>query len=65
MIVLCTHHKGGVGKTELAIHIAGILRTQQPARTLLVDCDGQADAWTFHFGGAPAAEGQLKASMTP
>jgi chromosome partitioning protein len=53
MIVLCTHHKGGVGKTELAIHVAGILRKRAVGRTLLLDCDRQASAWWFHLGQSP------------
>lgn len=57
MIVLCTHHKGGVGKTELAVHVAGVLRTQGGVgRTLLIDCDSQASAWEFSFGEGPTAE---------
>jgi chromosome partitioning protein len=48
-VVLCTHHKGGVGKTELAVHVAGIFR-QQFGKTLLIDCDSQADSWKFYFG---------------
>lgn len=51
-IILCTHNNGGVGKTTLAIHIAGILTTQ-PGKTLLIDCDDQADSWQFYAGSVP------------
>jgi cellulose biosynthesis protein BcsQ len=55
--VLSTHHKGGVGKTELAIHVTGALvKGKKLARTLLVDCDGQASAWKFFFKEAPKDE---------
>src|SRR5690348_218238 len=54
MIVLCTHHKGGVGKTELAIHVSGVLRGQL-SRTLLMDCDSQRSSWQFYFGDSPSA----------
>jgi len=46
IIILCTHHKGGVGKTTLAVHLAGILQ-EEVGRTLLIDCDSQADSWFF------------------
>ncbi len=60
MIVLCTHHKGGVGKTELAIHVAGILQFDFQ-RTLLIDCDSQASAWKFYFNEAPTQENEPRA----
>lgn len=52
MIILCTHNNGGVGKTTLAVHVAGILMMRQQ-RTFLVDCDDQADFWRFHTGHFP------------
>ena len=51
-IILCTQHKGGAGKTTLAVHIAGILTTQLN-RILLIDCDTQRNAWFFYFGSKP------------
>jgi chromosome partitioning protein len=48
IIILCTQHKGGSGKTTLAVHLAGILTTQLN-RILLVDCDTQRNAWFFFF----------------
>jgi chromosome partitioning protein len=47
-IILCTYDKGGVGKTTLAVHIAGVLRMQQQGQTLLVDCDSRPDSWSFY-----------------
>jgi chromosome partitioning protein len=53
VIVLCTHHKGGAGKTELAIHVTGVLRQRGVERTLLIDCDSQSSAWEFHSRQPP------------
>ncbi|MCD8488239.1 MAG: ParA family protein [Desertifilum sp.] len=47
-IILCTQHKGGAGKTTLAVHMAGILTTQLN-RILLIDCDTQRNAWFFYL----------------
>lgn len=47
-IILCTQHKGGAGKTTLAVHLAGVLTTQIN-RILLIDCDTQRNAWFFYF----------------
>jgi len=52
LIILCTHNDGGVGKTTLAVHVAGILLSQLN-RTLLIDCDDQADFWQFYTGKTP------------
>jgi chromosome partitioning protein len=48
-IILCTHHKGGVGKTTLSVHIAGIL-SEKLGRTLLIDCDSQGNSHLFYLG---------------
>ncbi len=53
MIILCTHNDGGVGKTTLAVHSAGVLISQLD-RTLLIDCDDQADSWQFYTGREPS-----------
>lgn len=52
MIILCTHNDGGVGKTTLAVHIAGVLLNRQDS-TLLVDCDDQAHFWQFYIDRNP------------
>lgn len=53
MIILCTHNDGGVGKTTLAVHAAGVLISQLD-RTLLIDCDDQADFWQFYAARTPS-----------
>lgn len=55
MIILCTHNDGGVGKTTLAVHIAGVL-IDRLGSTLLIDCDDQADLWQFYVGNEPTRE---------
>lgn len=50
MKVLCTHNNGGVGKTTLAVHIAGLL-LEQGSDVLMIDCDEQADFWQFFARG--------------
>lgn len=52
-IILCHYDKGGVGKTTLAVHIAGVLRKEQLGQILLVDCDPRPDAWSFYKGRRP------------
>lgn len=60
MIILCTHNNGGVGKTTLAIHAAGALVKYQPtSKTLVVDCDDQADSFKFYVGQDPSRNKQL------
>jgi len=51
-IYLCAQHKGGVGKTTLAVHATGVLQAGYP-RTLLIDCDSQGDAFTFFSRAKP------------
>lgn len=50
MKILCTHNNGGVGKTTLAVHIAGLL-LEQGSDVLMLDCDDQADFWQFFSRG--------------
>lgn len=56
--VLVTNHKGGVGKTFLAVHLARRV-ANQGRRVLLVDCDGQSDAFQF-FARAKASSGTYR-----
>lgn len=54
-IILCTHNCGGVGKTTLATHITGILASRI-GKTLLIDCDDQADSWQFFAKNPPSKD---------
>lgn len=53
-VILCTHNSGGVGKTTLAVHLAGVL--SKKGDVLLIDCDDQADSWKFYVGAEPQEE---------
>ncbi|MCP4417187.1 MAG: ParA family protein [Chloroflexi bacterium] len=53
------NHKGGVGKTTSAIHIASALRRFHGLRVLLVDTDPQANSTTTLLG-VPRANGPMK-----
>ncbi|MEA5618895.1 ParA family protein [Cronbergia sp. UHCC 0137] len=59
LIILCTHNDGGVGKTTIAVHVAGVLGNRFES-TLLVDCDDQADFWRFHTGRLPQKANDLE-----
>lgn len=60
MKVVIAQHKGGVGKTSLATHIAGVLSNSGFEKTLVMDCDSQADAYMFFSGGEdPSVFGDL------
>lgn len=52
-IILSTFNKGGVGKTTLAVHLAGVLAEDQFQRVLLVDCVDQYDSISFMSGVSP------------
>lgn len=54
-IILCTHNSGGVGKTTLATHITGIFASKI-GKTLLIDCDDQADSWQFYAKNIPSKD---------
>jgi chromosome partitioning protein len=56
-VILCTHNSGGVGKTTLAVHLAGILARY--SSVLLIDCDDQADSYKFFVGEEPDIMGQI------
>jgi len=53
MIVTVAHHKGGVGKTTTAVHLAAFLQTDAP--TLLLDGDSTRSAtkWSKRGPGFP------------
>jgi chromosome partitioning protein len=51
MIILSAFNKGGVGKTTLAVHVAGLLA--EIGRVLLVDCVDQYDAFSFYCRQEP------------
>ncbi|EDN68563.1 ParA family chromosome partitioning protein [Beggiatoa sp. PS] len=51
MIILSAFNKGGVGKTTLAVHVAGLLAEQ--GRVLLIDCVDQYDAFSFYCHQVP------------
>ena len=53
-VILCTHNSGGVGKTTLAVHLAGVL--SKKGDVLLIDCDDQSDSWKFYVGEEPNEE---------
>ncbi|USR89505.1 ParA family protein [Phormidium yuhuli AB48] len=60
-VILCTHNSGGVGKTTLAVHLAGYL--SEWGEVLLVDCDEQADSWKFFMEkepGVPVDQGSAR-----
>ncbi|MGL4497461.1 MAG: ParA family protein [Planktothrix sp.] len=59
-VILCTHNSGGVGKTTLAVHVAGVC--SELGKVLLVDCDDQADAWHFYAGYHPETDNDIYSS---
>ena len=58
MRLVCAHHKGGVGKTTLAVHTAALL-ADGIDRTLLMDCDSQGDSFYFFAREYPAKQGDI------
>lgn len=54
MIILSAFNKGGVGKTTLAVHVAGLLA--EDGRVLLVDCVDQYDSFSFYCRQEPKKE---------
>lgn len=56
MRVLCVHHKGGVGKTTTAVHVAGALAASGKP-VLLIDGDTQDDSFRFFNDGLPPTPG--------
>lgn len=63
MKVVIAQHKGGVGKTTLAVHVAAILAKGRFNKTLLVDCDSQGDSFRFFTSRFPEKTLELKEGM--
>lgn len=63
MRVVIAQHKGGVGKTTLAVHVAAILSTGRFNKTLMVDCDSQGDSFRFFTKRFPERTLELKEGM--
>jgi cellulose biosynthesis protein BcsQ len=57
--VLVTNHKGAVGKTFVTVHLATCL-AESGVRVLVVDCDGQYDAFAFFARTKPLANGNYR-----
>lgn len=53
MLITVSSHKGGVGKTVSAVHLAGVLGERDgPGSTLLVDTDENRSAWRWWQRGS-------------
>lgn len=63
MKIVIAQHKGGIGKTSLATHIAGALSEYDLEETLLMDCDTQGDAFKFFTGEFPNYELKVRESL--
>jgi len=63
MKIVVAQHKGGVGKTTLAVHIAGVLAEDDFDKTLLIDCDSQADSFRFFTKTIPSESMELQEGM--
>lgn len=63
MRVVIAQHKGGVGKTTLAVHVAATLSTGRFNKTLIVDCDSQGDSFRFFTSRFPEKTLELETGM--
>ena len=63
MKIVIAQHKGGVGKTTLAVHIAGVLAENELEETLLIDCDTQSDSFRFFTRKNPNTSMELLCGM--
>ena len=63
MKVVIAQHKGGVGKTTLAVHVAATLSSGRFNKTLVVDCDSQGDSFRFFTSSFPERTLELKEGM--
>ena len=62
MRIVVAQHKGGVGKTTLAVHVAGVLKSEY-YKSYLIDCDSQGDAFRFFSGAVPQSSLEHKRGM--
>jgi len=63
MKVVIAQHKGGVGKTTLAVHVAITLSSGRFNKTLIIDCDSQGDSFRFFTSSFPERTLELKEGM--
>jgi len=63
MKIVIAQHKGGVGKTTLAVHVAGVLAEDGFEKVLLMDCDSQADSFDFFTKKLPSKSMEIKEGM--
>jgi len=63
MKIVVAQHKGGVGKTTLAVHVAGVLAEDGFEKVLLMDCDSQADSFDFFTKKLPSKSMEIKEGM--
>ena len=63
MKVVIAQHKGGVGKTTLAVHVAATLSAGRFNKTLIVDCDSQGDSFRFFTSRFPEKTLELEEGM--
>jgi len=63
MKIVVAQHKGGVGKTTLAVHVAGVLAEDGFDKVLLIDCDSQADSFRFFTRNFPSKSMELEQGM--
>ncbi|NKC11997.1 MAG: AAA family ATPase [Gammaproteobacteria bacterium] len=63
MKIAVAQHKGGVGKTTLATHVAGLLSEDDLKKLLLIDCDSQGDSFRFYTGRLPEEEQEIDTDM--
>ncbi len=63
MKIVIAQHKGGVGKTTLAVHVAGVLADNGLDNILLMDCDSQADSFRFFTKTLPSKSMEIKEGM--
>jgi chromosome partitioning protein len=65
--IAITLQKGGVGKTSVAVNLAGALAADQGLRTVLVDMDAQCNATTHMLGNdfaGPTLSGVLRGELS-